>query len=80
MSQSPKLIRISIIVVIGISIIMLFFSLEMWNSCGIKHIGIITDIEKYEKTLDPEFCMSVVEKIFDYNEICDGNIEILDCG
>ena len=79
-SQRPKLIRNSIILVIGISVVILFFSFEMWNTCGIKHIAIISDVEKYEETLDPEFCMSLVERIFEYNEFCDGTIEILDCG
>lgn len=50
------------------------------NSCSIKHIGIITDLQSYEKSLDPEFCEELVEKIDSYNVQCMPQVEILDCG
>jgi hypothetical protein len=50
------------------------------SSCGIRHIAIINDIQSYEKSLDPEFCEDVIEKIDSYNVQCTPQVEILDCG
>ncbi|MDG7054741.1 MAG: hypothetical protein JRZ95_05520, partial [Nitrososphaerota archaeon] len=49
-------------------------------SCSVKHIGILNDIEKFEQTLDPEFCASIVERIDVFNDECEPEIEIIDCG
>ena len=59
---------------------MLLLSTEVWNSCGIRHVGILDDIQTHENTLDPEFCASLVDRILEFNEQCDADIEILDCG
>lgn len=79
-SQRPRKVRIVLVTVIGISFLGMLLSSAVWNSCGIKHVGILNDIEKYENTLDPEFCESITFRILDYNEDCDADIEILDCG
>ena len=50
------------------------------NSCGIKYVLIINDISSYEQSLDPEFCEIIVEKIDLFNDSCEPQIEILDCG
>ena len=50
------------------------------NSCGIEYILIINDISSYEQSLDPEFCEIIVEKIDLFNDSCEPQIEILDCG
>ena len=78
MSQktSVKYIFVAIIVaVLGIFIIT-----TPWDSCGIKHVGIINDISKYYETLDPEFCEALVYRIDEFNDQCSPEIEILDCG
>lgn len=49
------------------------------NSCGIQHMLILNDISSYEKSLDPEFCEIIVEKIDSFNDSCEPQIEILDC-
>ena len=49
-------------------------------SCGIQHIAIVADLESYEKSLDPEFCDVLVEKINLFNADCKPEVEILDCG
>ncbi|EIJ66068.1 hypothetical protein BD31_I0597 [Candidatus Nitrosopumilus salaria BD31] len=41
---------------------------------------LINDISLYEKSLDPEFCEIIVEKINSFNDECEPKIEILDCG
>jgi hypothetical protein len=49
-------------------------------SCGIQHIVIMDDLKSYEKSLDPEFCDMLVEKINLFNVDCKPQVEILDCG
>ncbi len=76
--QNPKLkIIIAIVIIIPASVLLVSFSTD---SCGIQHISILNDIQKYEESFDPEFCEELVYRIDDYNEICKPEIEILDCG
>lgn len=58
---------------------MVLFSLS-GNSCGIKHMQILNEINTFEKSLDPEICEMIVEKINLFNDSCEPKIEILDCG
>ena len=78
-SLKNKKIKILILLFLGISIIILSIIISN-NSCGINHIGIISDLQSYEKSLDPEFCEELVEKIDLYNMKCKPHVEILDCG
>lgn len=41
---------------------------------------LISDISNYERTLDPEFCELLIDKIDVFNDDCEPKIEILDCG
>jgi hypothetical protein len=41
---------------------------------------ILTEITSYEKLLDPESCEVIIEKIDFFNDECEPQIEILDCG
>ncbi|MDH3276932.1 MAG: hypothetical protein OEL77_08105 [Nitrosopumilus sp.] len=43
-------------------------------------MGLIIDLQTYEKSLDPEFCEELIEKIDSYNMKCMPQVEILDCG
>ncbi|NCF22120.1 MAG: hypothetical protein GWP65_04140, partial [Nitrosopumilaceae archaeon] len=56
------------------------FLITSGDSCGIRHITIINDLKIYEKSLDPEFCEELVEKIDSFNMQCLPYVEILDCG
>ena len=63
----------------GISVvIVIFFTYD--TSCGVEHMSILNQIHLYEKSLDPEFCELIVEKIDSFNYSCNPTIEILDCG
>ncbi len=76
--QKIKTIRYLILICIFVcSIIIIGIIL---NSCGIQHIAIITNLKSYEKSLDPEFCDVLVEKINLFNADCKPEVEILDCG
>ena len=50
------------------------------NSCSVDAIMITSDISTYEQSLDPEFCENILEQIDLYNDQCEHQIEILDCG
>lgn len=43
-------------------------------------MNILNDIKKFEKTLEPEFCENLVYKIDVFNDECEPEIEIVDCG
>jgi len=77
-SVSPKTLRNIFVVVIGISIVLIF--VFTWNSCSFKYISILNDIDHYEETLDPEFCETTVYRIDAFNDECEPEIEIIDCG
>jgi len=72
-------LRNLILIVIGISIIIILISLTEY-SCGIQHMIILNEITSYEKSLEPELCEIIVEKIDFFNDDCEPKIEILDCG
>ena len=67
-----------ILIAIGIAIVGILIT--SGHSCGIQHITILNEIASYEKSLDPEFCEIIVEKIDLFNDNCEPQIEILDCG
>ncbi len=50
------------------------------DSCGIRHMLILSEITSYEKSLEPELCEIIIEKIDLFNDSCEPQIEILDCG
>ena len=68
-----------IIICIGIFTIGIILGFVLY-SCGIQHIAIISDLKSYEKSLDPEFCDVLVEKINLFDANCKPEVEILDCG
>lgn len=72
-------LRNLILISIGIAIVVISISLT-GHSCGIQHMMILSEITSYEKSLEPEFCETIVEKIDFFNDDCEPQIEILDCG
>ncbi len=72
-------LRNLILVTIGISIVGISISLTCY-SCGIQHMIILNEITSYEQSLEPEFCETIIEKIDLFNDDCEPQIEILDCG
>ncbi len=71
-------LRNILFIVLAIAVVVFFFTNE--KSCGMEHMFILNDIKIYEKSLEPEFCEEILEKINSYNESCSPIIEILDCG
>ena len=72
-------LRNLILITIGISIVGISLSLTGY-SCGIQHMIILNEISSYEESLEPEFCETIIEKIDLFNDNCEPQVEILDCG
>ena len=71
-------LRNILLIIFGFIIIVIFFSYNA--SCGVDHMSLLNEIKIYEKSLDPEFCELVLEKIDSFNDRCNPTLEILDCG
>ena len=54
--------------------------ISIYYPCGFEHIVISGDVSSYEQSLDPELCEIIVDKIDLFNDDCESQIEILDCG
>jgi len=72
-------LKFLIIITLGILIIALMIAFSDY-SCTPQHIILNNDVSFYEKSFDPEFCETLVEKINSFNDVCEPEIEILDCG
>ena len=68
-----------IIITFGVLIVGLLINSSNY-SCSPQRMMIINDVSLYEKSFDPEFCELIVERINLFNEVCEPEIEILDCG
>lgn len=77
-SQKTNLRNLFLILFGGLFVILIVMFTA--NSCNLEHLLILNDISAYEKSLDPELCEIVVEKIDIFNDECESNLEILDCG
>jgi len=80
MSVKHKKSKLIVAALIAISFLGVLLSFAVLNSCGIEQVSIISEIQTYEKTLDPVFCENLVLRILEYNDKCDNYIEIFDCG
>jgi len=67
------------IILFGVLFVVLIVGV-MDDSCSVDNFIISNEISLYEKSLDPELCENVLEKIDSYNDMCASQIEILDCG
>ena len=64
----------------GLVLIVVLYSTGLVDSCSIKHIGVVSDLKKYEETLDAELCEDLVNRIIELNDKFGIEIEIIDCG
>lgn len=77
-SLNTKTKKIIIVIIIALSVGLILGTISA--SCTLKHMDILNDIKKFEQTLDPEFCENLVYKIDVFNDECEPEIEIVDCG
>jgi len=50
------------------------------NSCPARHFSLLNDLNQNSENMDPDFCYELLEKIDLFNEECQPQIEIIDCG
>lgn len=67
------------IILFGVLFVVLIIGF-MDDSCGVDNFILLNEISTYEKSLDPELCENILERIDSYNDMCTSQIEILDCG
>lgn len=41
---------------------------------------ILRGLDTYHETLDPEFCLELLDDIYRFNDMCSPTVEIIDCG
>jgi len=75
-----NLSKYGIIVVLAALTAIILYNIWFVNSCPIKHVTVVNELKKYQETLDPELCDSLVNKIIELNEECGIEIEPIDCG
>lgn len=69
-----------VIVAVVLAVIFAAVLIYLADSCGLRHIWIVSDLEEYDRTLDPMLCSAILERIYEFNEECKPPMEILDCG
>jgi len=68
-------IIIAVIVLVGTGT-----GLLVLNSCPARHFSLLNDLNQNSENMDPDFCYELLEKIDLFNEECQPQIEIIDCG
>ncbi len=51
-----------------------------FGSCGIAHVEITGGLASYERGMDPESCEELLDRIYEFNDVCAPRVEIVDCG
>ena len=72
-------LKILTLILFGVLFVVVIIELQD-NSCNVKHYLLSNEIFSYEKSLDPELCENILERIDFHNDECASEIEILDCG
>lgn len=54
--------------------------IQVFDSCQLQQLSIMSDLEKYEKSLDPQQCVILVDRIANLNAECKTSFDIVDCG
>jgi low affinity Fe/Cu permease len=67
-------------VIVGIIIISTLVLFQNFNSCTARQFSVIDEIIEYERSYDPNICISIAEKIDKLNVECKAGFETPDCG
>lgn len=76
--SKPKLL-----IIIGVGGLLVIASSVLafqYGQCTVDRFVINQDLKEWEKTLDPEDCENILDRIYQFNDQCQENIEIVDCG
>ena len=69
-----------ILILIGTLIIIALILSNLINSCSVERVLIFNELVDEEKYLEPEHCEIILDRIYSFNDSCDSEIEIIDCG
>ena len=72
--------RVMIIGLVGIAAVIILYVFEISNTCQIKQVSVLSDMQKYDATKDPELCDNINNRIIQLNNQCGIEMEVLDCG
>ncbi len=50
------------------------------DSCVYQHASILGNLSDLEKNFDPVTCEIILDRVINFNEKCEPEIEIMDCG
>lgn len=53
---------------------------QVFDSCQLRQLSVMSDLEKYKKSLDPQQCVILVDRIVTLNSECKTSFDIVDCG
>ena len=74
-------LRITIIIGLAcISVITVLYSMDLVDSCPIKHASVVNELKKYHENLDPKLCEDLDNKIIELNNKCGIEMDVIDCG
>ncbi|HSB82998.1 MAG TPA: hypothetical protein VLD64_00735 [Nitrosarchaeum sp.] len=83
MSLEAKMSFVSkygIIVTMAVLTVIILYNVWFVNSCPIKHVSVVNELNQFRETLDPELCDDLLNKIIELNDECGIEIEPIDCG
>ena len=69
-----------LLILIGVLVIIALVLSNFVNSCSVEHMLILNELADKEKYLDPEHCEILLERIYSFNDFCESEIDIIDCG
>jgi hypothetical protein len=67
-------------VVFGVAIITSIMVFQNSYSCTAQQLMIAEQISKYEQAPEPNLCVAMAERIHQFNVVCGGDLETVDCG
>ena len=79
-AKTNNISKYGIIVVMVVLAVIVLYNVWFVNSCPINHVTVVNELNQYQKTLDPELCDNLVNKIIELNKECGIEIEPIDCG
>lgn len=73
--------KLSITIFVSCFLIILgSFLVLQYGQCSVDKFVISQDLENWQENLDPEDCENILDRIYQFNDQCEENIEIVDCG
>jgi len=67
-------------ILIGVFIIASLALVQIFGSCQLRQLAVMSETEEYKKSQDPQQCVILVDKILNLNAECRTEFDIVDCG